>query len=114
VISQEEAERFKRGLQKIAGAQSGVWGRIAHEALLGRGEFAPEEENVGAKTYESRTISPPPERLRHDLSVCEANLMAHPEYDAFKGTPKTFVCVCGCRFEHIEDEAEGNRWLLVE
>lgn len=36
VISQADAERWKAALEEIAGAESGVWGWIAHNALYPR------------------------------------------------------------------------------
>lgn len=53
-------------------------------------------------------------KATHSLSDCEAELKASPDYDQFRGKPERFVCSCGRVFDHYDDEAEGDGWVLAD
>lgn len=44
---------------------------------------------------------------------CDSELRAQPDYSAGYGTPVVFNCSCGKRWEHYDDEAEGDGWAEV-
>lgn len=52
-------------------------------------------------------------RRGHTLADCDAELRASAEYNPFRGQPQEWTCSCGRRFEHVEDEAEGDFWAPV-
>lgn len=50
--------------------------------------------------------------MRHSSQDCEKRLLALPNYDRFRCTPKEFICACGRRWVHVCDEAEGCFYAL--
>lgn len=52
----------------------------------------------------------PVESDAHTDADCERNLKAMPNFSISQGVPAVFVCECGQRWEHVEDEADGGGW----
>jgi hypothetical protein len=48
--------------------------------------------------------------VTHTVPECERQLLASSAFDRFRCEPPVFTCVCGVRWVHICDEAEGCSW----